>query len=107
MYQVTTKTCTRDIKGLSILVDGSQPDQWQDGLDVDLVIGPQGPAQNAPVAQDALDAQDAPTAQDAPDAQDTPVAQDALDAQDAPTARDASPRRRPCLLRSGSAPRPA
>ena len=94
-YQVTIKTCTRDTKGLSILVDGSQPDQWQDGLDVDLLIGPQGPAQDAPdvqdapVAQDALDARDAPRAQDAPDAQDAPVAQDALDAQDAPTARDA------------------
>ena len=94
-YQVTTKTCIRDIKGLSILVDGSQPDQWQDGLDVDLVIGPQGPAQDAPdaqdapVAQDALDAQDAPTAQDAPDAQDAPVVQDALDAQVAPRAQDA------------------
>ena len=94
-YQVTTKTCIRDIKGLSILVDGSQPDQWQDGLDVDLVIGPQGPAQDAPaapdapVAQGALDAQDAPTAQDAPDAQDAPVVQDALDAQVAPRAQDA------------------
>ena len=101
-YQVSTKTCTRDIKGLSILVDSSQPDQWRDGLDIDLIMGPQTPAQDAKDVP-AQDVQDAPT-QDAPgapaqDAQGTPAqddqstpAQDVLDAQEAqemPNAHDA------------------
>ena len=45
-YQVSTKTCTRDVKGLAVLVDSSQPDQWQDGLDIDLIMGPHAPAQD-------------------------------------------------------------
>ena len=66
-YQVSTKTCTRDIKGLAVLVDNSQPDQWRDGLDIDLIMGSQTPAQDA---QDALEAQDAQDAQDIQDVQD-------------------------------------
>ena len=93
-YQVSTKTCTRDIKGLAVLVDSSQPDQWQDGLDIDLIMGSQTPAQDAqdaPEAQDAQDAQDTQDVRDAPaqDVQDAP-AQDvqnapAQDVKDAPT----------------------
>ena len=96
-YQVSTKTCIRDVKGLAVLVDSSRPDQWQDGLDVDIIMGPHAPAQDAPNAP-AQDAQVAPaqdvqyaSAQDVQDAsaqdvQDAP----AQDAQDAP-AQDAHP----------------
>ena len=96
-YQVSTKTCTRDVKGLSILVDSSQPDQWQDGLDIDLIMGPQTPAQDAKDVP-AQDVQDAPT-QDAPgapaqDAQSTPAQDDqstpAQDAQGTPAQDDQS-----------------
>ena len=92
-YQVSTKTCTRDVKGLAVLVDSSQPDQWQDGLDIDLIMGSQAPeaqdAQDAPEARDAQDAPEAQDAQDAPEAQDAQDAPEAQDAQDAPKVRDA------------------
>ena len=92
-YQVSTKTCTRDMKGLAVLVDSSQPDQWQDGLDIDLIMGSQAPeaqdAQDAPEARDAQDAPEAQDAQDAPEAQDAQDAPEAQDAQDAPKVRDA------------------